>query len=89
MPDVLPGQRFGGVLLGLYVCHVLIIIEGPLCFLRRGAFVCLAKIPGVERSTFLSLVHREGHFSTRSDPRMRGNVAGLAGGDGQVYDVTT
>ena len=57
--------------------------------LTGGGFSCLvlAKIPGVEGSTFLSLVHREGHFSTRSDPRMQGSVAGLAGGDGQVYDV--
>ena len=44
LTDVLSGQGFGRVVLGLYVCHVIIIIEGPFCFLRRGAFVFRMRI---------------------------------------------
>ena len=40
---------------------------------------------GVARTTSQHI----GQFIHGSDPRMRVNVAGLAGGDGQVYDVPT
>ena len=89
MPGIFSRQGVGAGAPFGYVCHSIIsYLDCPFALTGLGAFLLyVAKIPGVEGSTFLSLVHREGHFSTRSDPRMRGNVAGLAGGDGQVYDV--
>ena len=62
MPDVLPGQGFGRVVLGLYVCHVIIIIEGPFCLPRRGAFVFMG--PQDNRG----VCHVGGQFSTIHQP---------------------
>ena len=61
--------------------------KAPFASYGEGLSCFDAKIPAVLRCWFTPVLHSGGRFSTRSDPRMRGNVVDLAGGDGQVYDV--
>ena len=90
MSGIFSRQSIGaGAPLG-YVCHVDISIGTPFLLPRGGRFVLCA---GEDTRRTTGLVHTSsphgGGGYQRSDPRMRVNMAGLAGGDGQVYDVTT
>ena len=63
------------------------LIGGPFA-LPAGAFGVYAGEDTRESVGVVPITYqREGPFMHGSDPRMRVNMTGLAGGDGQVYDV--
>lgn len=91
MPGIFSRQGVGAGAPFGYVCHSIIsYLDCPFALTGLGAFLLyVAKIPGVEGSTFLSLVHREGHFSTLGIQWCRVMWRALLVGMGRFWTWTT